>query len=432
MSRMGYEPLPEKGIARDELEAVFERLKPASKDARSSFGERWINDSGLLLDDGAMDVVKAAHLAFFTKNNSNAAVMNLESELVSWTLNLFHADYGAAGTLTSGGSESLFLATAAAFAAFQHRYDGDLKCEAVIPETGYPTFEKYSRYLGYSVRRVPVDKHFRADPSAVDAAITDRTFMILGSFSSWAHGACDPIPALAEVAKSRDVWLHVDACVGGMLAPFARDLGRDLPEFDFSVPGVSSLSVDFHKYGYSSKGVSGVFFRNRDLATDQTFAFDDWSAGLYRSPVFTGTRSGGAIASAWAVAKYLGKEGYRRRTAQVLKARDAIVEAVESNPDTILIGCADLGTVAIGSHTIDVAALSECLGELGWGVNRLKDPDGIQLVLGPIRDSYIDAFVDDFGRAVGQARGRNGTGHSGDVVYSDEIVRGPGSISSRA
>jgi len=425
---MDYEPLPEAGMTHSELESVLEQLKPTSKDARTSFGERWLNDRGLLLDDGALEVVKAAHLAFFTKNNSNSTVMRLESELIAWALNLFHAQRGAAGTLTSGGSESLFLATAAALADFQHRNSGDRLCEAVIPETGYPTFEKYSRYLGYTVRRVPVDAHFRANPEAMAAAITDRTFMILGSFSSWAHGACDPIPALAELAKSRGVWLHVDACVGGMFAPFARELGRDLPDFDFSVPGVSSLSVDFHKYGYSSKGVSGVFFRTHDLATDQTFTFDGWSAGLYRSPVFTGTRSGGAIASAWAVAKYLGREGYRRRTAQVLKARDAIVAAVDTNPNTLLLGGADLGTVAVGSQTLAVPALLNRLHEMGWAVNGLKNPDGIQLVLGPIKDAYIEAFVDDFGRGVDIVRGQTVYLGSADIVYSDEVVRGPGSI----
>jgi glutamate/tyrosine decarboxylase-like PLP-dependent enzyme len=425
---MNYDSFPEIGMSRSELDALLDSLKPADEDARASFGDRWLNDRGLLLDDGALEVAKAAHLAYFTKNNSNSTIMELERELVAWTLNLFHAREGAAGTLTSGGSESLFLATAAALAKFQHRSGDNRPSEVVIPETGYPTFEKYSRYLGYDVRRVPVDEKFRADPEAMESAITERTFMILGSFSSWAHGACDPIPALSDLAMSRQVWLHVDACVGGMLAPFARELGRKLPDFDFSLPGVNSISVDFHKYGYSSKGVSGIFFRNYDLATEQTFAFDNWSAGLYRSPVFTGTRSGGAIASAWAVAKYLGLAGYRRRTAQVLKARDAIVNEVESNQEVHLLGGADLGTVAIGSDSVSISALSERLREKGWGVNRLKDPDGIQLVLGPMKDSYIEAFVGDFSRAVDLARRENAPRDRGDVVYSDEVVRGPGAI----
>lgn len=252
--------------------------------------------------------------------------------------------------------------------------------------------------------------------------------MILGSMSSWAHGACDPIPALAEVASTRDVWLHVDACVGGMLAPFGRDLGRKITQFDFDLPGVSSISVDFHKYGYSAKGVSGLFFRDRNLAGSQTFVFDDWAAGLYRSPVVTGTRSGGSIASAWAVAKYLGRKGYLRRAAQVFKARDRIVESVESNSHLTLLGGADLGTVAIGSDTVDIFAVATRLAKAGWSVNSLTAPDGIQLVLGPIVDAYIEAFVEDLEHAVDTAKAGTESRDTRKVVYSDEIARGPGAL----
>ncbi len=416
------------GESQEEIELELEQLRTDDSDVRATFGDRWLNDRGLLLDDGALQVAKKACDTFFTKNNSSSVVKPLESELVGWVLDLFHGGPDAAGALTSGGSESLFLATAAALAKFRETNAAGGRCEAVIPETGYPTFEKYSRYLGYTVRRVPVDATFRADPDAVNAAITDKTFMILGSVSSWAHGACDPIPALAAVAQTRNVWLHVDACVGGMLAPFGQELGREIVDFDFLVPGVNSVSVDFHKYGYSAKGVSGLFFRQRSLAEHQTFTFDDWAAGYYRSPALTGTRSGGAIASAWAVVKYLGRDGYKRRAAQVFKARDKIVGVVESNPDLKLLGGADLGTVAISSDTLDIFAVSSCLGQAGWSVNSLTGPDGIQLVLGPINDAYIDAFVDDLEIAVTKVKSETGSRSARRVVYSDEIAEGPGAL----
>jgi glutamate/tyrosine decarboxylase-like PLP-dependent enzyme len=422
-----FPPFPP-GVSQVEIEQELEQLRASDSDVRATFGDRWLNDRGLLLDDGALQVAKKACDTFFTKSNSSSVVMPLEGELVAWVLGLFHGGPDAAGVLTGGGSESLFLATAAAFAKFRGTNVAGTSCEVVIPETGYPTFEKYRRYLGYSVRRVPVDGAFRADPDVIDAAITDKTFMILGSMSSWAHGACDPIPALAKVAQARNVWLHVDACVGGMLAPFGKDLGREIPEFDFAVPGVSSISVDFHKYGYCAKGVSGLFFRDRKLAEHQTFTFDDWAAGYYRSPVLTGTRSGGAIASAWAVAKFLGREGYRRRAAQVFKARDRIVAAIEAIPDLVLLGGGDLGTVAIGSNTLDILAVSSGLGGAGWNINNLTAPDGIQLVLGPVNDQYIDAFVEDLAKAVDKVKGEAGRRPSRRVVYSDEIAGGPGAL----
>ena len=144
--------------------------------------------------------------------------------------------------------------------------------------------------------------------------------------------------------------------------------------------------------------------------------------------MFTGTRSGGAIASAWAVAKYLGGDGYKRRAAQIFKARDSIVEAVEANRDLTLLGGADLGTVAIGSNTIDIAAVSSCLSTMGWSINNLQVPDGIQLVLGPVVDTYIEAFVADLGRAVKTVSSERKDRLRGNVVYSDEVASGPGAL----
>ena len=114
-SNMAFEPMPTSGVTQTEIENTFEHLRAGDKDGRSSFSERWLNDRGLLLDDGALEVAKAACKTFFTKNNSHSPIMTLERELVSWVLNLFQAERDAAGGLTSGGSESLFLATAAAF-----------------------------------------------------------------------------------------------------------------------------------------------------------------------------------------------------------------------------------------------------------------------------------------------------------------------------
>ncbi|RWD27518.1 MAG: aspartate aminotransferase family protein [Mesorhizobium sp.] len=418
--------LSRKGISRIEVENALLQARAADNDPRATFCDRWINDRGLLLDDDAIDVAKAAYLAFFSKNNSYPPIMRFEHELVTMALELFHAGPEAIGSLTSGGSESLFLATASALSAARRDRPGLAMPEVLMAESGHPAFEKYGRYLGYTVRRVPVDHEFRADPLAIARAVTYNTIMIVASVSSWTHGACDPVTELAEIALSGGVWLHVDACVGGFLAPFVRDLGRDVPDFDFQTPGVASISSDFHKYGYSAKGVSGVFYRNGDLAQSQPFVFDAWSAGLYRSPVFTGTRSGGAIAAAWAVARYLGREGYCRRAAQILKLRDVLVKYATVTPELRLLGRAELGTVAIGSNNVDIYAVAAELRARGWTINVLKNPPAVQLVLGPLRDEYIKQLISDFKSAVENA-GRDDIALEPPlVVYSDEILDLPG------
>lgn len=418
------------GIGRADLEQMLLGARAPDEDPRATFSDRWINDRGLLLDDGAVEVAQAAYLAFFTKNNSHPPVLRFEHELVTSALALFHGGRNAVGSITSGGSESLFLATAAALSAARRGRPKLDRPIVLMAESGHPAFEKYGRYLGYTVRRVPVDRDFRADPAAIARAVTDDTFMLVASVPSWTHGACDPVPELAGIAESKGLWLHVDACVGGFLAPFVRDLGRDPGAFDFAVPGVASISADFHKYGYSAKGVSGIFYRDGGLAPAQTFVFDAWAAGIYRSPVFTGTRSGGAIAAAWAVMRYLGREGYRRRAAQILELRDALVAFAAARPELRLLGRAELGTVALGGENI--YAVAEQLRARGWTINRLKDPPAIQFVLGPLRDAYIGRLIADLGAAVEAAREMNGAVEPPVVVYSDEILDLPGSPVFRA
>lgn len=414
------ESFPQRGMIRQEIEQELEQLRTQDADPRSTFPDRWLNDRGLLLDDGTIEVAKAAHLAFFTKGNNYPTVVKFERDLIQMALSLFHAGKDATGAVTSGGSESLFLATAAALAYAKGRRPHIATPEIVIPQTGYPTFEKYERYFGYSIRRVPVDANFRANVSAMSEAVSENTVMMLASMPSWSHGVCDPVRELAEIASKHSIWLHVDACVGGFLAPFVRELGRNLPDFDFRIPGVSSISADFHKYGYSGKGVSGVFYRNK-VARHQPFIFDTWAAGLYRSPVLTGTRNGGAIASAWAVMRYLGRDGYLARAAQILKLRDAILTLVERCPGLKIVGGAELNVVVIGSDYSDIYAIASKMKDYGWKINVLKEPEAIQFVLGPLRDEYITLLMNDLEKAVESVRREEFRAPPPAVVYSDEF-----------
>jgi len=412
---------PESGLSSSMVEGLLSQSRSDSKNPLETFSDRWINDCGLLIDDGALEVAKSAYMEFFTKNNSYAPVMKFERDLVSMSLELFHGGSNAVGNLTSGGTESLFLATLMALSHGWKKQRNARKPEIIMPESAHPAFEKFSRYLGLGVRRVAVDSEFRADPKEIEQAISKSTQMIIASISSWTHGACDPVAKIAEIAEAKGIWFHVDACVGGFLAPFVVDLGRDVPNFDFRVQGVSSISADFHKYGYSGKGVSGIFYGQRELCKDQIFAFDTWAAGLYRSANFTGTRSGGAIASAWAVMRFLGRGGYRNRAAQILKARDALVELTTRMPELKLLGRADLGTVAIGSDFVDIYKVASRLEIQGWTIKLLKNPSAIQFVLGPLRDKFVEKLVSDLNAAVQDVCGSKLEVESPQVVYSDEI-----------
>ena len=177
--------------------------------------------------------------------------------------------------------------------------------------------------------RVPTGADFRADVAAMAAAVTPRTVMCYASAPTYSLGLVDPVAALGALAQARGLWLHVDACVGGILGPFVHELGYPVPAFGLDLPGVASLSADLHKSGYAAKGASVILYRDAEREAAGRYEFNDWPTGLYAVPTFVGTRPGGAIAAAWAVMHFLGAEGYRRIAAVVMEARERLVAGLE-------------------------------------------------------------------------------------------------------
>src|SRR5262249_53567884 len=153
----------------------------------------------------------------------------------------------------SGGTESLILAVKAARDARPELASPRM----VIPASAHAAFAKAASYLRVALDVVPVSTA-TLRPSAADiaAAITPETVLVACSAPSYPHGVVDPVAEIAAVAAQAGVRCHVDACFGGWTLPWLRRLGVSVPAFDFSVPGVTSLSVDLHKYAYCPKGVS--------------------------------------------------------------------------------------------------------------------------------------------------------------------------------
>ena len=253
--------------------------------------------------------------------------------------------------------------------------------------------------MGLRVARVPVCADFRADVAAMAAACGPDTVMLVGSAPAYPHGVVDPIPQLGELAARRGLWLHVDACVGGFIAPFAKALGVAIPDFDFAVPGVTSITADLHKYGYTAKGASTVLYRDEAAFSYQKFEFSDWPRGLYATQTLVGTRAGGAIAAAWAVMNYLGHEGYRDRTSRILAVR-ARLEAGVRQLGLEVWGAPQLSILSYGSRKLDIFAVAERMTERGWFVGRLVEPPGIHLMLNLTHEPAVDAYLADLAAAV--------------------------------
>ncbi|MBW1887159.1 MAG: aspartate aminotransferase family protein, partial [Deltaproteobacteria bacterium] len=258
--------IPQKGIPREEIFQKLEELRSNDLDWRSGRAFGYVFDAGA----EAMEVGKQAYSMFLTENALDFTVfpslLQLENELVSMASIHVGGDEDVVGNFTSGGTESIILAVKTARDYFRAKRPDISEPEMILPTTAHAAFHKAAHYLDLKVVQVMVDpKTFKAEVELVRQAITPNTILLVGSAPSYAHGVVDPIRELGQLALEHDLLLHTDACMGGFLLPYFRRLGSSVPDFDFSVPGVTSLSMDLHKYAYTPKGASLVLYRNKDL-----------------------------------------------------------------------------------------------------------------------------------------------------------------------
>jgi len=360
------------------------------------------------------DVINVAKEAYALYQSENAlgpaafpSLRRMEEEVIGIALGLMHGPEGGTGNMTSGGTESIMLAAKSCRDAAAAKGIEVHGANLVLPRTAHLAFDKAAHYLGLEIRRVDVTDEFLADPIAMRAATDDRTLMMVGSAPCFPYGLVDPIPALSKIAIERDIWLHVDACVGGYLNPFAEMEGVDLPEWDFRVEGVRTISADLHKYGYAAKGASTLLHRSTEQHAFQLFQGDDWPAGAMTTPTVAGTRPGGAIASAWAVLHYLGVEGYCEKTRRILNARRRITQGVEALGLRVF-GDPKLALISFGAaegDDLSIFGLWKRMHDRGGFSGIVQNPDGIHLMLAPSHDEVVETYLKDLGETVAEARG---------------------------
>lgn len=390
--------LPQSGQSWEALEARMREMAKGDVKWRDGRTGLYIFNAGPEVER----VQKAAYAMFSAENGLGPAafpsVAQMEREVVGFGLALLNAPEGAAGAMTSGGTDSIVMAVKAARDYARAKRGLGKELNIVIPFSAHPAFDKAGMMMDIDVRRVPT-KDYLADVAAMEAAIDANTVLIVGSAPCFPFGLIDPIEALSDLAERKGVWLHVDACVGGYIAPFVRMNGVDLPPFDFSVRGVQSISGDLHKYGYASKGASTLFFRTREQLDFMTFNAGPWPLGRMLTPTLAGTRPGGAIAAAWAVTQFLGVEGYRAKQREVTEARAKIEAGVEKLGFKVL-GKPQLGIVSFTHEKADALALYARMHARGWFTAALIEPKALHLMLSPKHNEVAHEYLADLEAAL--------------------------------
>jgi glutamate/tyrosine decarboxylase-like PLP-dependent enzyme len=362
------------------------------------------------VDDHAHeDLIEQVALRYIHDNALNPfkypSVLQMELDVIAMACQLLGTEPNA-GSMSSGGTESIFLAVQVA-RDHARKERGIAEPQLLTPSTAHPAFAKAAKYLDLEHVLVPVGADGRADVAATEAAITDRTGLIVGSAPCYPYGVIDDIPALAGLALERDILFHTDACLGGWILPWWERLGEEVPPWDFRVPGVTSISADIHKYGYTFKGASTVLYKSRELLSHQFFWYDDWPGGLYASGTAAGTRSAAPIAGAWAAINHLGEDGYLRLTQIVLdttrkmQAGIAAIDGLEVSHEP------DLSLFEIAGVGIDIGAVGDVMDDRGWNLDRQQG--GLHLMLSPYHAKVADQFLADLADAAanhGESRGK--------------------------
>ena len=324
-----------------------------------------------------------------------------EAEIVAMTADMLgKCDQDICGTLSSGGTESILLA----MKTYRDRardQKGITKPEMIVPVTAHAAFDKASQYFNIKIVHVPIDASYRADVDAVRSAITPNTVVIVGSAPCFPHGAIDPIAEMSEIAREHGIGFHTDACLGGFVLPWAEKLGYPVPAFDFRLPGVTSISVDTHKYGYAAKGTSVILYRGHGLLHYQYYTATDWPGGLYFSPTFAGSRPGALSAACWAALTSIGASGYLDATKKILETAATIKEGIRQIPELRMLGD-PLYVVAFASDTLDIYKVLDHMSRKKWSLNGLHKPSCVHIcvTLRHTQPGVAERFLADLQEAV--------------------------------
>ncbi len=401
-----HEKLPAVGVERDRLLAEIEQMARAEK-------SRWSDGRS----SGAVYQGDDAHIEFLNKvyalqSQSNPLHLDIwpsgskfEAEIVAMTARMLGAgstEGDFVGTVTSGGTESILLAIKS-YRDHARVTRGVERPNVVTTTTAHVAFDKAAQYFGVELRRIETAEDGTADVAGMEAAIDEDTIALVGSAPGFPHGIIDPIEELSELALAHGIGLHTDCCLGGFVLPWAVKLGYVVPEFDFHLPGVSSISCDTHKYGYAAKGTSVILYRSNELRHHQYFAATDWPGGLYASPTFAGSRPGGLSAACWAALVSIGEDGYLRATRAILETAQQIKDGLRAIPELEVIGD-PLFCIAFRSahEDVDIFRVLDAMTRRGWSLNGLHKPAAVHIctTLRHTQPGVAEGFLTDLRAAV--------------------------------
>jgi glutamate/tyrosine decarboxylase-like PLP-dependent enzyme len=413
-------------------ERVLASLYPFSDQENSKWQEGKLSGTVYQGDPEHTNLMNEAYKLYTWSNPLHTGywpkLNQCSSEVIAMTGNILHASIDGQeplGVMTSGGTESIFCAIKASL-DFYGKRRGIKKPEIICGTSAHAAVDKACIILG--IRQIRIDcSHgdFKLSSQKVRDHITSNTILIFASAPTYPQGVIDPIKELSDTALQYDIGLHVDACLGGFVLAF----WDEAPKFDFQIPGVTSMSVDTHKFGYAAKGTSVVLYRHKKLRHAQYFCFSKWSGGIYATPTLAGSKAGALEVCAWAALMSIGLDGYKDRVKIITSAAKTIAEGVSKIPGVILMTDKPSMVVCFASSddTVDIYAVCSKMGKKGWTLNELQNPASIHVCVTLCVAKNACLFVEDLKQVVDELR-QEGVANKGSVgIYgmTGNIPQGP-------
>lgn len=375
------------------------------KQLESRFRKDFTYDSGRII--GSMctcphPLARKVYTRFFDINLGDSglfpAVVKLEKETIHM-LGTLLSNPEASGHIVTGGTEANTLALWAA-----KKFSKKKHCEVIVPASAHCSFDKVADLLDLKIVRVGLNSGFQVDAEAAKKAVNSNTIVIVGIAGTTGLGVVDPISELSEIAVENDLYLHVDAAFGGFVLPLLKELGFNVPDFDFALPGVCSITIDPHKMGLAPIPAGGILFRNERLRKAVAWNVSYLAGGETEQATFVGTRSGASVIAVWALLKRLGREGYKRIVRRCMcltwKLAGEILKinglGIVTEPTTNIVG--------LKSEVFDIRQIAQELRLRKWAVSLF--PEHIRIVVMPhIRKHHIEKFLEDLKGIINKLRG---------------------------
>lgn len=418
--------LPDQGRSFD---AVLDDLKAyGQQDPDYKTGRTW--SLVYYLGEDYTDFLNEAGRLYASANGLNPmafkSLKRFESEVIRITADLLNGDDQTCGIMTSGGTESCLLAVKT-YRDMARKRKKVKKPEMIIPESAHVAWEKGAGYFDVKPVRIPLGEDFKVDTDLVRKAVNRRTVMILGSAPGYPHGVIDDIETLGQIAAEKQIPLHIDACVGGYLLPFVEALGYDIPPFDFRVPGVTSISADTHKYGFSAKGASTILYRNMDYMEHQFFVSTEWPGGVFASPGILGTRPGGAVAAAWAALQATGRKGYLENARKIMAATATLITGVNAIEGLEVVGSPQASLFAYRSveKKLGIYAVGDQMEQRGWHIDRQQRPESLHAMVTPMHLDVAERYLADLAESVAHVRANPNLSATGSAATYGMVSKVP-------